>query len=60
MLYSWQAYQIKQGTCIIRGFVNIISKIILIVFAWLWLFGGNYITTLIRFPRFMRKSIELN
>jgi hypothetical protein len=28
------------------------------VLAWLWLFGGNYIATLYRFPRFLRAAVE--
>ena len=29
-----------------------------LVFGWLWLFGGNYFTTLYRFPRFLRAAAE--
>lgn len=29
-----------------------------LVFGWLWIFGGNYFTTLYRFPRFLRAAAE--
>jgi hypothetical protein len=29
-----------------------------IVLGWLWLFGGNYLITLYRFPRFLRAAAE--
>lgn len=29
-----------------------------IVVGWLWLFGGNYLITLYRFPRFLRAAAE--
>lgn len=34
------------------GFLEITS---FIIFAWLWLVGGNYLSTIIRFPRFIKK-----
>lgn len=29
-----------------------------LVFGWLWIFGGNYFSTLYRFPRFLRAAAE--
>ena len=29
-----------------------------VVFGWLWIFGGNYFTTLYRFPQFLRAAAE--
>ena len=29
-----------------------------LVFGWLWIFGGNYLITLYRFPRFLREAAE--
>ncbi len=29
-----------------------------LIFAWAWLFGGNYVLTLYRFPRFLRCALS--
>lgn len=28
------------------------------LFAWAWLFGGNFMISIVRFPRFVRRAIE--
>jgi len=35
-------------------------KIIILLFMWLWLFGGNYLLTIFRFPGFIRKMTDIN
>lgn len=39
--------------------LSLFLKIVVLVFAWLWLFGGNYCLTIFRFPGFIRKMSEL-
>lgn len=36
---------------------NFIRIFCTIIFIWLWLFGLNYLTTIFRFPRFLKKCI---
>jgi len=36
-----------------------IHKIIMLIIAWLWLFGGNYMVTIFRFPKFINEMTEI-
>ena len=38
--------------------LSLFPKIVILVFAWFWLFGGNYCLTIFRFPSFIRKMTE--
>lgn len=37
-----------------------LGKVLLIAGAWAWLFGGNFFTTAVRFPRFIRRAIGVD
>lgn len=38
--------------------LTIVSKIAILAFAWCWLFGGNYLITIFRFPSFIKKMAQ--
>jgi hypothetical protein len=38
--------------------LDMVGEGLILAAAWLWLFGGNFIVTSIRFPRFIRRCLE--
>ena len=38
--------------------INIIEALLILGVSWMWLFGGNVVITIIRFPLFVRKTIN--
>jgi hypothetical protein len=42
------------------GKLPFMTGLLYVCMFWLWLFGTNYLITLIRFPRFLRRSIQVD
>lgn len=43
---------------LIKTELNLMEIVVIIFFCWLWICGTNYLVTILRFPRFLKKCIR--
>ncbi len=43
---------------LIKTELNLMKIVVIIFFCWLWICGTNYLVTVLRFPRFLKKCIR--